>query len=73
MLKRFKHQGVWEKLHTLKFIYNYRVKTVALIICFKKRFVQVCAIPEVVSNPQLCRSIDIGIWTRDPSYQIGDK
>ena len=47
---RFKRQSVKEKLHTLKFIFNCHAKTVALIICFKKLFVQVCAIPEVVSK-----------------------
>ena len=51
MLMRFKRQSVREKLHTLKFIFNCHVKTVALIICFKNLFVQVCAVPEVVSKP----------------------
>ena len=48
MLMRFKRQSVREKLHTLKFMFNSHVKTVALIICFKNLFVQV---PEVVSKP----------------------
>ena len=51
MLMRFKRQSVREKLHTLKFIFNCHVKTFALIICFKNLFVQVCAVPEVVSKP----------------------
>ena len=51
MLMRFKRQSVREKLHTLKFIFNCHVTTVALIICFKNLFVQVWAIPEVVSKP----------------------
>ena len=50
MLMRFKRQSVREKLHTFKFIFNCHVKTVALIICFKNLFVQVCAVPEVVSK-----------------------
>ena len=51
MLMRFKRQSVREKLYTLKFNFNCHVKTVALIICFKNLFVQVCAVPEVVSKP----------------------
>ena len=50
MLMRFKRQSVREKLYTLKFNFNCHVKTVALIICFKNLFVQVCAVPEVVSK-----------------------
>ena len=50
MLMSFKRQSVWEKLHSLKFIFNCDVKTVALMICLKKLFVQVCAIPDIVSN-----------------------
>ena len=41
----------WEKLHSLKFIFTCHVKTVTLMI-FLKLFVQVCAIPEVVSDAQ---------------------
>ena len=51
ILMRFKRKSVREKLHTLKFIFNCHVKTAALIICFKNLFVQVWAIPEVVSKP----------------------
>ena len=51
ILMRFKRQNVREKLPTLKFIFNCHVKTVALIIFFKNLFVQVWAIPEVVSKP----------------------
>ena len=45
MLMRFKRQRVLEKLHSLKFIFNCHVKTIALMICLKNLFVQVCAIP----------------------------
>ena len=61
MLMRFKRQSVWEKLYSLKFIFNYHVKTVAMMICLKKLFVQVCAIPEVVSNPPQSQPAHIGI------------
>ena len=74
ILMRFKRQSVREKLHTLKFIFNCHVKTVALIICFKKLFVQVWAIPEVgFQTRSRSPPIDIGMSTCDPSYQIRGK
>ena len=61
MLMRFKHQNVWEKLRSLKFIFNCHVKTVALMICLKKLFFQVCAIRQLFPTRSRSRLIGIGI------------
>ena len=45
----FKHQDFSASSLLL---FNWHRATFALIICFKKLFIQVCAIPEVVPNPQ---------------------
>ena len=65
---------VWEKPHTLKFIFNCHVKTVALIwSVLRSLLFRSVQFQKLFPTRSRSQPLDIWIWTRDPGYQIPGK